>query len=356
MKSPFICALLCIFFAASPLLARTWTVNTAGTGDAPTIQAGLDSAGAGDTVLVECGTYYEHDIVMKSEVVLTSDTGLPDCVSIDAQGLGRVFYCDGLYWTTTISGFTITGGYAAGDFPEIEGGGAYCSGGTEGAFTRCLFKGNSADGSGGAVAAYSSDPSFTMCTFTENHAAATGGAMKFWQCQCPLLFTCTATRNSAGTSGGAIYCGDSSSPGLTGCTFINNSAGYLGAGLYSTLGSQPQLYRCLIAFNAGSEGVYASLPGDAPSLMCCDIYGNSGGDWVGNIADQDTVYGNISADPLFCDTSGTQLYLETCSPCLEGNHPRGHDCAHYIGAWEGSCGCGEATEPVTWGAIKSLYR
>jgi len=37
------------------------------------------------------------------------------------------------------------------------------------------------------------------------------------------------------------------------------------------------------------------------TLTCCDLYDNSGGDWVGCIADQLGVDGNISADPLFTD-------------------------------------------------------
>jgi hypothetical protein len=49
--------MLIILSIASLASARTWRVNTAGTGDAPTLHAAMDSAAAGDIVLVEAGYY-----------------------------------------------------------------------------------------------------------------------------------------------------------------------------------------------------------------------------------------------------------------------------------------------------------
>lgn len=57
-KTPSIVALLLLASTlASPALGRTWYVKADGTGDAPTIQAGVDLASPGDVVLVGPGTY-----------------------------------------------------------------------------------------------------------------------------------------------------------------------------------------------------------------------------------------------------------------------------------------------------------
>jgi hypothetical protein len=63
-------------------------------------------------------------------------------------------------------------------------------------------------------------------------------------------------------------------------------------------------------------------------LTCCDVYGNEGGDWVGCIADQYGIDGNISEDPFFCEGS---LYLSSDSPCLYG--PCGQIGAHGQGCF-----------------------
>ena len=60
--------------AGAPSLAATWYITPDGNGDAPTVQAGIDSASAGDVVLVAAGTYFEN-LLMKSWVTLESESG-----------------------------------------------------------------------------------------------------------------------------------------------------------------------------------------------------------------------------------------------------------------------------------------
>lgn len=70
-----------LLFAPSLILAATIHVPE----DHLTIQAGIDAAAEGDTVLVACGTYYESELALPSALTIRSESGDPDCVVIDAE-------------------------------------------------------------------------------------------------------------------------------------------------------------------------------------------------------------------------------------------------------------------------------
>ena len=60
--------------------SRTWRVNTMGTGDAPTLQAAMDSAVAGDSVLVAAGVYSTGlSFHVPAHVTLISESGPVGC-------------------------------------------------------------------------------------------------------------------------------------------------------------------------------------------------------------------------------------------------------------------------------------
>ena len=370
--------------------------------DQPTIQTGIDAASAGDTVLVACGTYYEHDITMKSGITLRSETGNADCVTIDAQQAGRVILCVNASSQTRIEGLTVTGGLFAG---TGFGGGLYCSWSSP-TLTNVTFSHNQAGWGGGMASGSYSSPVLTDVTFSHNQAFYEGGGMYCSQSS-PTLTNVTFSDNEAWAAGGGMYCMGAAT--LTGCTFSYNQASFDGGGMYCWLGSpevvlanctfsgnsagrgggvsfvyntHATLVSCTLAGNSAMHGggirlqtpdpecpssatltnciIAFSTSGQAISmsdhcgawLMCSDLYGNGGGDWVG-IADQYGINGNMSEDPLFCGGHDPEerYALHSNSPCAPENSP---ECG-LIGAWGVGCPS-TAVEEVSWGAIKAMFR
>lgn len=251
-----------------------------------------------------------------------------------------------------------------------EGGGTNCNSSSP-VFDSCTFRENSAEWSGGAIHGHASVTAFNGCDFVANTALMSGaahlifgGEYEFTDCRflgnsaeeygAVLVFFCTArlTRctfatNSATRSGAAISSGKMSYTYIQGCTFHGNAAP--GGTLF--LGEREStLDNCIIAF--GTEGPAMGNYGPT-TLRCCDIYGNAGGDWVGYIAPQYGVEGNISADPLFCDPENGDFELRNDSPCAPYS-PANPDC-DLVGAWPVGCGS-TATTITTWGYLKARFR
>ncbi|MCK4414670.1 MAG: right-handed parallel beta-helix repeat-containing protein [Candidatus Eisenbacteria sp.] len=162
---------------------------------------------------------------------------------------------------------------------------------------------------------------------------------------------CLIYGNIAEESGGAVWCG-SGTPTFTNCTMSYNKAGS-GAGGIDCGSATVTLENTIIAFSTTGE----ALAGNA-TLSCCDLYGNAGGDWIGDIAGQYGIDGNISEDPIFCDPWSDDFTLQADSPCapfsspnpecdLIGSEPIG--CQPPTGVWP-------PAEAASWGGVKALFR
>jgi len=358
MKTALSVTLIVTLIPVCAAFARTWDIYSNGSGDAPTIQAGIDSASAGDTLELYNGTYYEHDIQIKSGVAIDHFYGTPAQCIIDAGGQGRVMVFDGVDATTSVVDVTLTGGHASGTGGDGCGGGMLITNYGQPEFHMCIVEGNTADNlGGGAYCEDNASPQFSYCTFRDNQAGAGGGGLACASNSTPAFDAGLFWRNRTDGNGGGVHCSGSAVPNFRFCTFLNCVAAGYGGCMYSATGSSPIVDFCSLVFSVDGEGAYAADDPSIPDFGCCDIYGNEGGDWVGRIADQYAISGNFSLDPLFCDTSavGSETPVEDCSPCLYHHQPFG-DCASQTGLPYAGCGCGEATEPSTWGTIKSLYR
>lgn len=329
-------------------------------GEQPTIQAGLDAAAEGDTVLVAAGTYTgagNKDIDFHGiDRVLLAESGAEATV-IDCGGDGRGFYfTNGETRASIVSGFTITGG-AVGHWPG-RGGGIDCEYNSSPTLTHCTISGNWA-ASGGGVHCNNASPTLTHCTISDNSADGfyghCGGGLSCFDSSFPTLTNCTISGNSTNSDGGGIYCLDSS-PTLMNCTISDNDTfveGWRGGGL-SCVCSAPTLTNCLVSGNRANMGGGIHCTDSSPTLTNCTISNNwaayAGGGvrcdeyssptltncvlWgdtpdeifvdTGNptltYCDVEGGYegeGNIDADPLFVDMASGDYHLAEGSPCID---------------------------------------
>lgn len=234
-------------------------------------------------------------------------------------------------------------------FRDNLGPGLVCYIGSTVSVVDCLFMQNYSGGSGAGIVNVSSNVSLETCTFLRNGAVFSGAAIEcLTMSESPMRANLSATRcqfldNTAGYHGGAVDCSKADFQ-FTDCVFAGNACGINGGAFWCYFESAGKMSNCvlygneatkgaavnigwtssltlestIVAFNQGSAAVYCdTLFGSVePALQCTDVYGNSGGDWVGCIADLDSTNNNISVDPMFCDAASDDFFLRPESPLL----------------------------------------
>jgi len=315
-----IAASLCL----STLPAPSWAATRLVPQQFATIASGLAAASSGDTVLVSCGTYLEQGLLLKSGVTIRSTSENPACVTINGNGLGRVFDAVDVDSTARLEGLTIQGGNAtAGEFYANIGGGLRCVR-SHPRVRNCTFTGNVAK-FGGAVGCERSNPSLIDCTFLDNEANgsdwAAGGAF-YCRFSGPIVMTnatfisnevhasttpadgggifsqesiiqatnCTFTGNSAQAGAGGFYSFDHDASVFIGCTFTANTANAGGAMYLET--SYGRFIDCTFQDNtaANGGGVFMAMS-SRPYFNDCDFLSNHATPFAGGGLDS---FGSIS--------------------------------------------------------------
>lgn len=141
----------------------------------PTIQQGIYWAAAGDTVLVENGTYYENlrfhkkNILLASSYLLEPDTANINATIIDGSKLTRgekkgsvVYFSSNVDSSSTLMGFTLRGGTGTeldiGAEKRTSGGGIICDVGSSPTIKYNVITGNQAKHDGGGIFINSAAP------------------------------------------------------------------------------------------------------------------------------------------------------------------------------------------------------
>ncbi len=273
-----------------------------------TIQAGIDAASTGESVIVDDATYTGAGNVNLQfngkDIILSSANGAANCI-IDCQGssttIVRAFYFSGTAETNAaiIDGFTIENGYVDGTAPSGANGGAIYLSTSSPTFKNCLIRNNTSTSQAGAVFANASSAVFENCVIDSNAINATSTSF-----------------------GAGFRIEGSSNITLTDCVISNNSntttAWALGGGMYSM--GAVTLTNCFIFGNStNSTGSVESYGGGLnfegsssnATLNNCTITGNqsitSGGSsygggglfiyWGSTTINNSIIYGNTSDVP-----------------------------------------------------------
>ncbi len=255
-------------------------------GDQLTIQGGIDTAVAGDTVLVADGTYTgdgNRNIDFNGKAItVMSENGAESCV-IDCEGStgnyhrGIIFQNDENEYST-IQGFTIKNGYN-----EYYGAGIYCYYASP-TIRNCTITENSAD-YGGGVACDHASPTISDCIFSDNTAeifdgwVSLGGGVFCTSSSSPVITNCTITGNMAGRGAGICLLASSSAK-IANCTITGNTGFQGGGGVYCHY-SSPTISNCVIADNSAGGGGGIGCEGSSPTITNCTITGNSARDGGG---------------------------------------------------------------------------
>jgi parallel beta-helix repeat protein len=311
-----------------------------------TIQAAIDVAAKGDTVIVADGTYTgpgNCNINFKGKAItLYSKNGPEKCI-IDCQGglprrqrLCGFIFRKGEDANSVVDGFTISHGYCGdgssyGRCGAIEcrnssptianciirdnygtaGGGVLCINSGSPVITNCIIIANKAKGGfGGGICCYArSSPRIIDCTIAANSADRGGGIYCDYK-SCPVIINCNISGNVVHQSGGGLYCSQGSSPAITNCIISGNWSHENSSGLFCRNKANPRITNCTICDNEGQESGGGIVCWDsAPKITNCILWGNlpneifliSGspvvsycdirGGWQGE--------GNIDANPFF---------------------------------------------------------
>jgi hypothetical protein len=264
--------LLAFALLAATVAAHASVINVPG--DQPTIQAGINVATNGDTVLVAPGTYNQA-INFAGKAITLQSTGGPNLTTITAMGLNtstvNIPTTSGA-GQDVIDGFTITGGNGTHSGSTRTGGGIIMSASSNALILNCRIVNNSvnvqageASCAGGGISIGGANSMLTLrnCEISSNtaiapNAAGAGGGIATGIGSRLTMIACTVASNMAGSSGGGMELGGNSASNfmLVSCAIRSNQANGTnfagGAGLRALFGTLT-LVNCLVADNVGTQ-------------------------------------------------------------------------------------------------------
>jgi hypothetical protein len=285
----------------------------------------------GGTVLVAPGTYTgtgNCNVSMGGEKpVNVIATGGPEVTIIDCEHINYGFYFD-LYTagSPVVDGFTIRNAAGSGDME-----GAFVCWTGSATIRNCIIDG----GDSPAIKAFRGGRATARNTIIKNGdegvIITSGGRVTMVGCEVYNNYGWGIEAHDR--DGGVAY-----SLSVDSCLFRDNSQGDIliwgvndvtisnttivpaARGIMFHGGADSTVVtNTIVAFAPYDVGVQWNNTYNTVVFSCCDFYGNAGGDWVGRATSQLGLRGNISEDPLFCDSASNDFRIATTSPCTLAN-------------------------------------
>ena len=345
--------------------------------DAPSIQQAINVAVDGDTVVVSPGVYFELINFSGKAVTVTSEAG-PASTTIDGRGLGSVVtFTSGETRSSVLSGFTVRSGFSTlfggGVFirnssPTIRGNritsngscvgaGIYSSFGSPriegnvisqnvlygctGGFGLGVFIGgnsaaevignqiseNSGAANGGGIALNAAGSAIIEGNVISRNVVSgfipcsQGGGIYIINFAQATIVNNLIVQNGAGCGGGLYWQGSHGSTVVVNNTFADNDAPQGSAILATGVDARNQLSNNILAAKAGQTALFCqSAPTLSPVMNSNDVFGPQGLAYGGSCADQTGLNGNVSADPLFIDSTHADYRVQMTSPAIDAGN------------------------------------
>ena len=370
---------LLALFMLPPSLRAQQTIHVPA--DQPTIQAGINAASNGDTVLVSPGTYIEN-INFNGKAITVTSSGGPSATIIDGNANNAVvIFANSETANSVLNGFTIRNGLSQFSAPtQGSGGGIYITNASptisgnvitnnqavEGAgisvqFASPIIKGNTitlnhqccgsgGTGGGGILIGGAGSAQILNNTITNNAlSSAEGGGISLFAAGTPIIRGNLISGNSVSglipaATGGGIWIANQSDALILDNLIVGNSADQ-GAGISSNGSPNLLLLNNTIVYNNARLSVGSGVLAEGfttlinniivgiinQSVVDCgqfspnppsvfqlnDVFSPQSNSLYGSCANETGKNGNLSSDPLFMSAANGDFHLRLGSSAID---------------------------------------
>ena len=267
----------------------------------PNIQAAINCAVDGDTVLVAPGIYTgpgNREIKLLGKAIAVIAEEGPEVTTIDVEGLGGSgFDLDQEEGPASlIQGFRIINA----DTGSFSDSGILLNNDASPVIRHCIIEKNAR-----GIFMIRTKAVIEACIIRDN--TTYGGILIRFSASDAIIKNCLITGNHSSSDGGGISNESSNSPLILNCNIIGNTSDEMGGGIATSTFYVLRMRNSIVWANTAAS--YPGIFADSALITYSDIQGG----WPGE--------GNISQDPCFVNPFLEDYHLSPASPCIDTGAP-----------------------------------